>query len=117
MTAQHKLSKSDIIDIAYAMVKIEGPLKGLPQEMSYAEATKKLFHGKPKRWVTRYILARFPEVWKGPDAWITKPMGKGHPIKVTNAPLAAAWLLKHEGEIDWTAEYPETISRRFKQTA
>lgn len=112
-----KLSKADKLEIAGYVSREIGSVLGVKQEMSYKEATEKLFHGRPKRWVTRYILSKYPETWNGPDSWITKPQGKGHPIKVIDAVGAAIWLTEHADEIDWTSPYPETVSRKFKQTA
>lgn len=88
------------LEIAANTARIIGPLLGVPQEMSYAEATKKLFHGKPKRWVTLNILERFPEVYQGPHAWISQPKGSGYPIKIKDAVGASIWLLQHNDEID-----------------
>ena len=104
-------------EIAAHVARIVGPLLGVPQEMSYKEATEKLFHGRPKRWVTLNILERFPEVYEGPNAWISQPRGSGHPVKITDPVGAAIWLQQHADEIDWQAPYPETVKKHLKHIA
>lgn len=108
---------TDSFEIAAQTARIIGPLLGVPQEMTYKEATQKLFHGKPKRWVTLNILERFPEVSQGPNAWISQPKGSGYPIKIKDPVGASIWLLQHDGEIDWDVPYPETIKKHLKNIA
>ena len=91
--------------------KILSPLLGAPSELSFKEASPLLFHGRPLRWVKLYITSKYPEITEGPDAWMTKPRGTGHPVRVTDPVKASLWLMEHQSEIDWDADFPETVAK------
>lgn len=96
---------------AETTAKILAPLLGSPSELSFKEASKVFFHGRPLRWVKYYITSKYPEIIEGPDSWMTKPRGTGHPVRVTDPIAASVWMLKHGKEINWDADFPETLKK------
>lgn len=94
---------------AETTAKILSPLLGAPSELSFKEASQRLFHGRPLRWVKLYITSKYPEITEGPDSWMTKPRGTGHPVRVTDPIKASVWMLNHGKEINWDADFPETV--------
>lgn len=100
---------SSTIKNAEITAKILAPLLGTPSELSFKEASKVFFHGRPLRWVKFYITYKHPEIIEGPDSWMTKPRGTGHPVRVTDPVKASVWMMKHGREIPWDADFPETV--------
>lgn len=100
------------IKTAEVTAKILAPLLGAPSELSFKEASQRFFHGRPLRWVKQYITTKSPEVTEGPEAWMTRPRGTGHPVRIIDPIKASVWMLKHGKEIDWDADFPETVELR-----
>lgn len=100
---------SSTITQAEATAKILSPLLGTPSELSFKEASPLLFHGRPLRWVKYYVTSKHPEITEGHNAWMTKPRGTGHPVRVTDPIKASVWMLQHGREIPWDSDFPETV--------